>query len=328
MKRSHCRGFTLIELLVVIAIIGVLVGLLLPAVQAAREAARRIQCVNNLKQVGLALHSYQGAHGSFTPSYVARSKFVNGATDVADGWAWSAMLLPDLEGTNLNAAMNFSLAVEHPANSTAAQARVTSYLCPSDIPPAGPFAVTDPGGNPLMMASPASYAACVGGDESDTTTGINNDGLGTGLMYRNSAVRPADVLDGLSQTIAVGERAWGINNGVWCGAAVNGVIRRGPKNPCPATGAAFYLAATLVQAHANVMNTNVDPDGGLDDFSSFHPGGANFVFADGSVHFLRSVPNSKAGVDAAGNTIYTPASRVYQNMATRSGGEIVPGDAY
>lgn len=328
MRTIRRRGFTLIELLVVISIIGVLIALLLPAVQAAREAARRIQCANNLKQMGLALSNYQGSHGSFPPSYVARQPFVDGATDVADGWAWAAMMLPYLEGTTIHAAINFSLPVDSLANATAAQTRIAGYLCPSDIPPAGTFAVTDPNNNTLMMAAPSSYAACVGGDESDTTSGIANDGLGAGLMYRNSAIRPADVLDGLSQTIALGERAWGINNGVWCGTPSNGVIRRGPKNPCPTSGAKYYRAPTLVQAHANVMNTNVDPDGGLDDFSSFHPGGANFVFTDGSVHFLKSVPASKAGTDAAGNTLYTPASRIFQALATRATGEIIPGDAY
>jgi prepilin-type processing-associated H-X9-DG protein len=107
----------------------------------------------------------------------------------------------------------------------------------------------------------------------------------------------------------------------------NGVIRRGPANPCPTTGAPFYLAATLVQAHCNVLNTIQDPDGGIDDFSSRHPGGANMLFADGSVRFLKSVLGNN-GQRADGSTIYSPASLILQALGTRAGGEIVSSDAY
>ena len=114
----HSRGFTLIELLVVIAIIGILIALLLPAVQAAREAARRAQCTNNLKQMGLALHNYHDTIGSFPMSYVARGRFIDGATDTAPGWSWAAMMLAQLEQSTLFNAANFSLSVQDPANMT------------------------------------------------------------------------------------------------------------------------------------------------------------------------------------------------------------------
>ena len=117
-SKKKCRGFTLIELLVVIAIIAVLIALLLPAVQAAREAARRAQCVNNLKQIGLALHNYHDAIGAFPMSYAASSRFVDGATDTAPGWGWGTMILPQLEQGPLFNAVNFSLAVEVPQNAT------------------------------------------------------------------------------------------------------------------------------------------------------------------------------------------------------------------
>jgi prepilin-type N-terminal cleavage/methylation domain-containing protein/prepilin-type processing-associated H-X9-DG protein len=327
MNQREVRGFTLIELLVVIAIIAVLIALLLPAVQAAREAARRAQCLNNLKQMGLALHNYHDAVGCFPMSYAATRPFVDGATDTAAAWGWSAMILAQLEQSSLFNAANFSIPVEAPANSSAARSILVAYLCPSDPLPGGPFAVTDAAGNTLAMFGPTSYAACVGDDRADSTTGLNNDGLGNGVFFRNSRVRLADITDGSSQTIALGERAWSITSGGWPGAVAGGVVRRGPADRCPKTGALFYPAATLVQAHCNVLNTNTDPDGGLDDFSSRHPGGANLLFADGSVRFLKSVL-ANSGIRADGSTIYSPQSLILQALGTRSGGEVVSSDSY
>jgi prepilin-type N-terminal cleavage/methylation domain-containing protein/prepilin-type processing-associated H-X9-DG protein len=321
------RGFTLIELLVVIAIIAVLIALLLPAVQAAREAARRAQCVNNLKQMGLALHNYHDAVGAFPMSYIAFQPFTNGSSDTSPGWAWSTMILSQLEQVNLFNATNFWLAVESPANSTVARASLNVYLCPSDPMPGGPYTVTNATGAALALVSPTSYAACVGNDLTDSTTGLNNDGIGNGVMCRNSKIRIADITDGTSQTILVGERAWSINSGTWVGVVTNGVIRRGPANPCPTTGAPFYLAATLVQAHCNVLNTIQDPDGGLDDYSSRHPGGANTLFGDGSVKFLKSVLGNN-GTRSDGSTIYSQGSLILQSLGTRAGGEVLSSDSY
>jgi prepilin-type N-terminal cleavage/methylation domain-containing protein/prepilin-type processing-associated H-X9-DG protein len=321
------RGFTLIELLVVLSVIGVLIALLLPAVQAAREAARRAQCTNNLRQMGLALQNYHDAVGTFPMGYAARGRFVDGATDTDPGWGWGAMILPQLEQGPLSNAANYSLPVESPQNSTVIRSILAPYLCPSDPTPGGPFPVADAAGNALAVMGPTSYAACVGNDATDSTTGLNNDGLGNGVMFRNSGIRLANVTDGASQTITVGERAWSINSGPWAGVVSDGVIRRGPANPCPRTGALYYLAATLVQAHCNVLNTDTDPDGGLDDFSSRHPGGANFVFADGSVHFLKSVLRN-SGQRPDGSTVYSPSSLVLQALGTRAGGEVVSADAY
>lgn len=320
-------GFTLIELLVVVSIIGVLVALLLPAVQAAREGARRIRCVDNLKQLGIALHDYHASMNTFPSSYLSSSPFVDGATDVSPGWGWGTMILPQLEQRPLFQAVNFDLAVEDPGNATAAGSVVTAFLCPSDLTPSGPFEVTDPDGKALAWLAPSGYAACVGDDRSDTTTGIANDGKGNGTMFRGSRIRFADVTDGTGQTVLIGERAWGVNQGVWAGVPRNGVIRRGPQNPNPTFGAKYYLAATLVQAHGNVLNSDSDPDGGLDDFSSFHPGGANLLFADGSVRFFKSVPQN-SGFRPDGSTVYSPASLVLQALCTRNGREIVSANAY
>ena len=223
---------------------------------------------------------------------------------------------------------NFSLAVEAWQNTTVIRSMLTTYLCPSD-PTSGLFQVTDAAGNVLAVAAaPASYAACVGGDESDTSTGINNDGLGRGVFFRNSRIRIADITDGTSQTIAVVERAWSNASGVWAGAVTNGVIRRGPTNRCPLTvPAQVDPAATLVQAHCHLINTISDPDAGLDDCSSNHPGGANFLFADGSVHFLKSILGD-VGTRPDGSSIYSPAGLVFQALATRNGGEVISADSY
>jgi prepilin-type N-terminal cleavage/methylation domain-containing protein/prepilin-type processing-associated H-X9-DG protein len=319
-------GFTLIELLVVIAIISVLIALLLPAVQAAREAARRVQCVNNLKQIGLALQNYHDAIGAFPMGYAARGGFVDGESDTAPGWGWGVMILPQLEQGPLSNAINAILPIEAPANSTVIRTSMTAYLCPSDVTE-GPFAVSDASGNLLATMTPSSYAACVGNDATDTASGLNNDGLGNGVMFRNSGIRLSGITDGASQTIVAGERAWSNVNGVWTGVVTNGVVRGGAMNRCPTTGALYYPAATLVQAHGHLLNTDIDEDGGLDDYSSRHPGGANFVFGDGSVHFLKTVLRD-SGQTFDGSTVYSPSSLVLQALTTRDGGEVVSADAY
>src|SRR5437868_1467296 len=137
---SGCRrGFTLIELLVVIAIISVLIALLLPAVQSAREAARRAQCTNNLKQIGLAIHNYFDTNQVFPPGYASLWKKDGGDEGVAEddighGWGWASMILPHVEQRSLYNAINFGLTMTNPENSTAQQLRVNVYLCPSDNP--------------------------------------------------------------------------------------------------------------------------------------------------------------------------------------------------
>jgi prepilin-type processing-associated H-X9-DG protein len=131
--------------------------------------------------------------------------------------------------------------------------------------------------------------------------------------------------DGTSQTVLLVERAWGDTEGTWVGAIPNGIVQQGPFNPCP--GFATYLAPCLTLAHCHLLNTNADTDGGLDDPSSFHPGGSNLLFGDGSVHFYRNILGD-AGVNADGSTRYTPSSLIFQALGTRAGGEVVSSDSY
>ena len=308
MKRRR-HGFTLIELLVVIAIIAVLVGLLLPAVQQAREAARRTQCKNNLKQIGLALHSYHDTFNTLPMGYCSALPYSDGSTDTANGWGWSTMILPYLDQGPLYNQFNFSQPIP---NFAGIKTTIKAYLCPSDITPGGPIAITNPAGTTLTTAAVSSYAAMCGGDETGTS-----DITGLGAFYRNSRVRLADISDGTTHTILITERATCISRGIWAGAINNGLVKAGPNNRASQT--ATEPAACLVLMHAHLNNVTIDADGGLDDSSSLHTGGSFVLSADGSVHFVRDIPTHPP-------TGYTSDSLIYQAMATIGQGELVPDD--
>lgn len=303
--RVSRRGFTLIELLVVIAIIAILIGLLLPAVQKVRAAAARTQCVNNLKQIGLACHNYHDTNGSLPPGYFAGGAYVDGATDTAPGWGWATFIIPFVEQDNLFRQIDLTQPVQ---SAMAIQTLVPVYLCPADIYPAGSFPLTDATFTPVCRAAPSSYAATCGPDASDVA-----DPTGLGVFYRNSAIRLTDVTDGTSQTVMIGERAWAQSNGIWAGAPSGAVMRAGTQNPWTASTA---VASALVLAHNNWINILTDSDGGLDDFSSNHPGGVNLLFGDGSVHFLRSITSPGQEHDD------------FQALGTRSGSEVIVSLTY
>jgi prepilin-type N-terminal cleavage/methylation domain-containing protein/prepilin-type processing-associated H-X9-DG protein len=303
--RHARRGFTLIELLVVIAIIAVLIGLLLPSVQKVREAAANSQCKNNLHQIGVACHGYHDVQQSLPPGYVASGPYVDGATDTSPGWGWAAHLLPHLEQDNLYRQINFAQPI---ASSPAVASVLSVFLCPSDLPPQTAFTVHDALGGPILVAAPSSYAATVGPDASDVA-----DPTGDGVFYRNSRTRFTDITDGTSETVMVGDRAWLDSQGIWAGAPPGAVLQPGPRNPWQTATAP---APCLVLAHNNWINIKSDADGGLDDFSSYHTGGVNLLFADGSVHFVRSIIAD--GSD----------HRAFWAMGTRAAGDSVGGLDY
>ena len=299
---SRHRGFTLIELLVVIAIIGVLIGLLLPAVQAAREAARRAQCVNNLKQVGLALHSYEGTVQILPPGYL--SAFTTKGDDVGPGWGWAAMILPHVEQRAIYASANFGLNVEVPANATARLSGLLLYLCPSDrVEPRWSASATNPAtgavGPPICEIAPSNYVGVYG----TTEPGVDGDGI----FMRNGRIGLRDVTDGTSNTLMVGERSHNLAEATWVGSVAGAAL-------VPRAGGVGAFdpehSAGMVLGHVGEGNGPSEPGSDPNQFYSRHPGGANFLFADGHVAFLKS----------------TVSYKTYKALATRAGGEVVPGD--
>jgi prepilin-type processing-associated H-X9-DG protein/prepilin-type N-terminal cleavage/methylation domain-containing protein len=296
------RAFTLIELLVVISIIGLLTALLLPAVQAAREAARRTQCVNNLKQIGLALHNYHSAHQMFPPGYV--SNFDSSGNDTGPGWGWAAMFLPQIEQKPVFDAVNLSLPIEDLSNPTSRLTSLSVLLCPSDSPPLTWQAVTrDPSGTPLQNICQVAEANYVG------MYGTSDPGIdGDGIFFRDSNIGIANITDGTGQTIAAGERAYALGVASWVGSVTGTSLF-----PLTDDGIGYPRvegAPGMILGHAGGNLGPGDPRGEVNQFYSRHPGGVNFLFADGHVAFLKTTMNAKT----------------FRAVATRAGAEVISGD--
>jgi prepilin-type N-terminal cleavage/methylation domain-containing protein/prepilin-type processing-associated H-X9-DG protein len=361
--RSHPRSasirsaFTLIELLVVIAIIAVLISLLLPAVQSAREAARRAQCINNLKQIGLALHNYESANGSFPPSgestnygpSPAKTQFVDG------GWSAMARLLPFIEGGSSFNALNFNVDYNEATgmNFTGAATVVASFLCPSATrQPDGGRDGIDPN-DPITAAFGYGY----GVDDYAPTcyTDIDPTGTPTGFSlmtpYRNKASRAdgllhqgktriSEITDGTSNTIMIGEDAGrdarflspytegyydGVNPRPVIGLGAAGgdnVARRYWRwaEPDTAYGVSGQPNNKYRPMYEQTAWTN-PPSNGItfgnnaganDELFSYHPGGVNAAFGDGSVRFIKDSIN-----------VVT-----LRSLVTLKGGEVISADNY
>ena len=332
-RRSSRRlAFTLIELLVVIAIIAILIGLLLPAVQKVREAAARMQCSNNLKQIGLALHAYHDANLCFPPGYADGNADPNSTpdNDVGPGWGWAAYALPHLEQSPLFNQINFKQPVGGGANAAASRQDLAVFQCPSD-PYQQPVPVYDSTFSaPVATVAHGNYVGCAGWTEcfnaatGTVQPGLGDDGLpgvfgpgGRGVFWRNSRTTIAAVTDGTSNTIFAGERSGNHAPATWAGAVPGGrcpawmaTLPPAPYSPPP--GPAYDNAdfgEALVLAHTNATHLpNADfPTYDPDVFYSLHPGGSNFLLGDGSVRFIRSSVN--------------PAT--YQALGTVAGGEVL-----
>ena len=210
-------AFTIVELLVVITIVGILVALLLPAVQAARGAARRTQCCNNLKQIGLALTNYHDSFGTFPSGYLTGvtppTSAVPARADTGPGWGWCSLILPYMEQGAVWNALDFSVPIER-APSIVTQT-IPTLLCPSNelTWQWWPAEVLDINGNPTRLICKIAFAPYVG------MLGSNDvSPAGDGMFFRNSSIRMQDIIDGTSQTIAVGERAYVLGEATWVGA--------------------------------------------------------------------------------------------------------------
>lgn len=323
-RRISARGFTLIELLVVIAIIAILIALLLPAVQQARESARRSQCQNNLKQIGLALHNYHDVYNVLPPGNV--HKWGNQNAVALAAWGWHSFILPQIEQTSLFNAMgvnqnDLDTVLRDPTLQNLPKSTIPVYRCPSDTAPAlnskreydTPYSAVF-GGQPVHLGT-ANYVAVSGTGWSTPQDWIVNQIDPHGTFWGDSRINFAAVSDGLSNTIIVGERNWKY------GWAANWPGQRNYTGT-GIWGARQNLAILDIKINDPVLQPNGNPANSR-SFSSEHVGGAQFLFGDGRVRFI----SENIDFNATGyNATPAPATLgVFQRLGRRDDG-LVTGD--
>lgn len=332
-------GFTLVELMVVLAIIGLLVALILPAVQQAREAARRTQCNNHLKQIGLALHNYHDLHNTFPPGFTGGFE----AHKDDKRWGWGVFILPHLDQAPLYNALDptdrslFKL-IFTPELIPLIQLRVSTYLCPSDStellahvnhdftgrppPPVGPPLPLPITPNHInhrgVKSSTSSYAGSFG-DFWRPREGIWNLSYlrGNGVMGCLSRVRIRNIKDGTSNTFAVGERTYENYAATWVGVEA--------WNQCTTWGVSMVAGTTYYRLNEPATVYPFTCDGfGAAGFSSSHNGGANFLMCDGSVRFVSENIDSRNTDEIDKSSIGdTGKIGIYQRLGRIDDGELI-----
>ena len=322
-KKRVRIGFTLIELLVVIAIIAILIALLLPAVQQAREAARRTQCKNNLKQIGLALHNYHDVYGMFPAGHywwgndwAHPGQAIWGRPDRAPGWGWSAMLLPYMDQANIFNKIDFNLKMSDPFHVDVIQVPNPNFICPSAAEEQvhrinGNFPINTPG-LPVV-----NYVANGGAFRSSFNQHGNNPKLRVnGVFYRDGKIKIRDITDGTSNTLAVGEAVkyrfnWDPN------------LYGRPHGP---TGTADSTLA-LVRVGIRRMNPSEFASNVVkrESTGSFHEGGAQFLLCDGSVRFIsENIDHSETTWDGSVPLATLTADfGTWQKLWARNDGQVV-----
>jgi prepilin-type N-terminal cleavage/methylation domain-containing protein/prepilin-type processing-associated H-X9-DG protein len=337
--RAARRGFTLIELLVVIAIIGFMIALLLPAVQMAREAARRLQCSNNLKQIALAAHNYVSTNNAL-PQGMTLQPNASSPTGVTTSGSLFVSLMPQLENKPLFDAVNYDFNLFNAANFTVSAVGIDTLWCPSDPEVSRPKVLPD--GALLDPGEAVMYYTSYAGSAGTWMLWFQQDPLPqrtmNGLFHIRSSVRYSEITDGLSNTLAFGERAHTLlddTSALWWHWWTSG--NYGDTLFC-----SFYPMNPFRKVNGLYVDSgDARADAYISGASSLHPGGANFAFMDGSVRFLKETidtwpADQRTGVpvgvtfDPNGPYKVGPNVRrgVYQALSTRNGAEVISSDSY
>ncbi len=284
----------------VIAIIGVLIGMLLPAVQAAREVARRGSCMNNLRQIGIALQGFHKTKGHFPAAYESLhgGDSIMGTpdpetADAGPGWAYLMRILPYVEQSSVTATFNDKLPCWHPDNARGAAQVISSYICPSAPTIEPTYEVKKFDGTKLAVFGRTTYAANAGQNDVWTNKLKNLSQAATGVLYRNSKTKIADVRDGLSNTIFVGEKSSTLNDSTWVGVIPGSTtcnradLLWGKPGDCDFAAVQVNIhSGPAPNEHPPVIHPPNDPSGHPDGMFADHPGGCNVLFGDASVRFI------------------------------------------